>query len=293
MVRRVLFPLVSMVFVAGLALAQTPSSPGTKPPRVAGRGADTGSSSPMPDGITAASARILIPDGTGLVDNFTAGSSKWFVAMIDKAKSYTFETINIADDGNANDLGGVALFEDDGTTAWSGVSDCATNQASPSLTKELGFTNSDGLRCTMYNPSGSNPQQSIVRIRVDQSLGNVFRVRMKDNNIVARWTTNGYNMFAALQNATGSTITGFVLYYPSSATQSIGYADFDSFSLSPYGAVQFTRASGALSSGRGLLRVVVTSGTEVNLQAYAFNPAANNYNFFVPERSNAKSGNDW
>ena len=238
------------------------------------------------------SARNLIPDGTSLADDWSDGADQWFVAEVERAKGYLLEVIDI-NDHNANAFT-LNVFEADGTTPLSNVEsvDCAQAHAAPSFTGD-GSTSSDGQRCSIYIHSGA-PDTKIITIQAHLFVTTQpLRIRLRENNVLSRWTTNAYNMFVALQNNTAFPVSGFVLYYQTGANSSIGFPTFDSFTIQPYDNVQFTHAAGSIPTNKGMLRVAITNGTDVNAQTFAFNLNTGSYLFFTPEKPNHGGANSW
>ena len=242
---------------------------------------------------TVSTARVLVPDGTSVADDFSAGNIKWFVFQADRGKSYLVEVIDTTHDETLNSLS-LALFEGDGTTSLSDneSATCGRDAWAPGMNGQNTAGAGDGQRCNVLLYANSNPTP-FVTIRVTSGVSSGYKIRVRENTIAGRWSTNGYNMFVALQNLAASPVLGFVLYYPAGASSVTDLVHTDEFILNPYGSVQFVQSSGTLSSGRGLCRVVIQSGTDVNVQMYAFSPTANNFNAFTTEKPNHGGPNSW
>ena len=252
----------------------------------------------MSTGVCAANttvftARVLVPDGTSVADDFSAGNVKWFVFQADRGKSYLVEAIDTTSDQSSNSLS-LALFEGDGTTSLDAneSSICGRDRWAPGLNGQ-NSPGSDGDRCNAFLYANANPTPFIT-IQVTRGVSNGgYRIRVRENTIAGRWSTNGYNMFVGLQNLTAKVVYGFVLYYPTNAFSVTHLVLMESFTLDPYASVQFVQSSGTLSSGRGLCRVVILSGTDLNGQMYAYSPTANNFNVFTTEKPNHGGSNSW
>ncbi len=288
MIRRLALLAAAAAVSSSVCVAQSSvSSSGAKRSGLAA----TEGKSPLAN-IAVAAARVLIPDGTSVGDDYAAGDTKWFVFQADRGKAYLIEVMDSVGDQGQNSSN-IAVFESDGTTTLdtNEILNCGLDAESPGMNGPAS-PGTDGKRCAAYLFANSDPIPFIT-ISVTKSHASSFKIRVRENNIVGRWSTNGYNMFVALQNSSAGTAGGYVLYYPSSAAGAGDFVAFDSFSLMPYGSVQFTRPAGALSSGRGLCRVAVFDGTDVNVQMYAFSPGANNFNFFATEKPNHGGQNSW
>ena len=241
---------------------------------------------------TVSTARVMVPDGTSITDDFNAATTKWFVFQPDRGKSYLIEVLDTVDDQSTNSLS-LAVFEGDGTTSLGDNESlfCNVEAIAPSLNGQAA-PGSDGHRCAVYLLANNNPTPFVtIRVSKNSSIGG-FKLRVRENDVIGRWSTNGYNMFVALQNATASLVSGFVFYYPSTATGVTGVF-LDNFNIQPYGSVQLVHNSGTFSSERGLCRVALINGTDVNVQMYAFSPSANNFNVFTTEKPNHGGQNSW
>lgn len=251
-----------------------------------------------PLNTTAASAATLVPDGSSVTQPIGAEIERWYAARVEAGKSYVFEAMQSGRDRTSNDIS-VQIFENDGVTTFQDnwAYDGDTNSAAPSM-QASSTTNVtwDGVRCAMSLLTTSPAKLVLFRVYNFWS-GTPVMVRMRETTIYGRYSVNGYNMFVAVHNPSATPVAGFVVYWPENTTTntSSNYVGFESFSLPGYGSTQFTRSAGAFAApgNRGQVRVYMTSGTDVHVQLYAFNPTANNYLFFQPSRANGGNGNSW
>ncbi len=291
---KVLLALFAVVLMAPVAMMQSPdratqiTAPADSQDSRAAMGAN-------PLNTTAADAVNLIPDGTSVSMAFTANVPQWFAARVEGSKSYVVEALLAGVDRNANDVT-LALYENDGTTTYTGTSDCSeeTRGAAPSMQASSTALTSpaDGARCTFYPPVVS---ASLVLVKVSSGFSGTLKIRMRETTVYSRWTTNSYNMYVAVHNMSQSTVSGVVVYYQegiaSPGPTTFSYVDY--FTLGGWGSTQFYHASGSLAQSRGQVRIVMSKGTDVQVQTYAFNPSTGNYLVFFPERLNHGSGNTW
>jgi hypothetical protein len=243
---------------------------------------------------TPGGAANLIPDGTSVSMAFTGGVDQWFAARVEGSKSYVAEALLAGNDRTGNDIS-MTLYQNDGATAYNGYYDCSseTNSAAPSMqASDAGFVSYDGRRCSFYPPVTA---PSLVLVRISSAYSGTLKVRLRETTYYSRWTVNGYNMYVPVHNPSQSTITGCVVYYTEAATGTdvSSYTTADCFTLGGYGSTQFMHPMGSLTPNRGQVRVVLSKGTDVQIQTYGFNPSTGTYLVFYPERLNHGSGGTW
>jgi hypothetical protein len=250
---------------------------------------------------SAANARTIIPDGTSYSDNFADGANQWFTARVENGKSYVVEAIDPYDDLGANAID-LAIFESDGTTPMTNAQVyCSTTidrtaaLAAPSLE-----VSDDGDRCIVRPFVGSAFPPKNITIRVTQSVGTVFQVRMRESTIYSRWTVNGYDMHVELQNNSAEEADAQVCLYGDA-----GGGDpvqvCSSFQIPGHGSTKIVYPHNGINPNRGGLRVGAAASTtavfvpgQVNLQTYAYNTGPGTYLFFTPQRANdGSTANSW
>ncbi len=290
-----LIAVAVLVACPALALAQGTAAPaGSTQAASAPAGPDAGAATPQ--NITAGSARVLIPDGTSLVDNNGDGTDQWFVAAIDTGKSYVLDVLQSDNDKSANAIS-AGLFESDGTTAWSGYHGVCGPAALDSLAPSLqGSSDSgssgDGVRCNIMYYTSVTPPTHLAFIKVTATFSGNFHIRLRENTWYSRYTVNGYNYYVPISNSTAGTVSGWAMYY-GAAGSADGTPDFqETFTLTPFAATQLVHSAGSISPATGTLRVLTYDGTDVVVQSLAFNPAINQYLTFTPVRLN-NLGNSW
>lgn len=290
---KVVLALFAVVLMAPVAMMQSPDR--AMQVTAAAPGQDSRAAmGTNPLNTTASDAVNLIPDGTSVSMAFTGGTPQWFAARVEFTKSYVVEAMLSGNDRNANDVS-LALFENDGTTNYSGSYDCSaeTNSAAPSMQSSSStFLAADGARCSFYPPMAS---ASLVLVRATSSFTGTLKIRMRETTVYSRWTVNGYNMYVPVHNPSQTTVSGCVVYYQEGTTGTgpSTYVGADCFTLGGWGSTQFVHNNGAFTPNKGQLRVVMNKGTDLQIQTYAFNPATGNYLIFFPERLNHGSGGTW
>jgi len=218
------------------------------------------------------------------MDQFGIDTIEWFGATLESGKSYILESFapnrRISDGG----FGLPGLYNSDGVTPATGLDlNCAMNGYSPA------YPFSIGLRCSL-RPADSLGLKEL-RISLFGQLTQ-FRIRLRETTIYSRWSTNGYNMYVALQNTSGQPAEVAVMLLDDAGGPFPVPVQTSNVSLPAYGSTQLVFPAGSLTPNRGTLRVLAGPPTfalmpgQVNVQAYAFNPAAGTYLFFNTERMN-------
>jgi hypothetical protein len=247
-------------------------------------------------------ARVIIPDGLMLTDSANVGGDRWYATVVEGGHSYAIEVFNITD-GLTNNHATVSLYENDGVTNFlaANTGACNTNnQAAPSLEGSNG--QSDGVRCLVIPALNNATPNRILKIHILDAGGVsacsncLHRIRVRETTVLSRWTVNGYNMYVAVHNPSIVPLTGTVLYYGDSPAGPMDYVAADNFSLVGLGSVQFVHSNLTLNPNHGSVHVLVYAtgiygGVDTSVQTYAFNTAANNYLFFVPDRLNHGGAN--
>ena len=289
--------LCGALLVAGAATAQDVNNPASKSRASIAR-TEPGAGGPRAN-TTSANARVMVPDGTSYTEDFGAGPVKWFTAALEAGKTYTLEVIDPFGDLGNNFVGGLTVYDADGTTTppTNMFIDCSfqATQIAPSFE-----VSTDGARCGLRPFIGiSFGPQKIITFAISEGANSCcVKVRLKESGISTRWTTNGYHMFIAVQNTGAYPADIQVAWYPSDGTSGFdGIVTNNTFTLPAYGAVQVVRTSGSTNPNTGTARIISNDGVletgQINVQAYAFNPAVGNYLFFVPTGVNQGGPSTW
>jgi len=246
--------------------------------------------------VTPDAAMQMIPDGSSIVQTTGALDTRWYAARVEAGKSYVVEAMHSGRPRTGDDIS-MDLWENDGITSWQEFSSCdaVTNSAPPSMQASgAGETLDDGKRCAVAVYTDSVAK--LLLVKVTNTFASPLMVRIRETTVYGRYTVNSYNMFVAIHNPSSTQVTGFVLYYPENTTNTASsYVAYESFVLGGYGSTQFARPQNAFAApgNRGQVRIYTYQGTDVHVQLYAFNPSANNYLFFTPQRANNGNGNSW
>jgi hypothetical protein len=250
------------------------------------------------ENTTAASAVVLVPDGSSITQVVGAEAERWYAARLEAGKGYLVEAMHSGRDRTANDIT-MGIYESDGTTTFGDFLTCDvdTNSAAPSMqANSAASTMDDGKRCTVAVSTASVAKLVLVKLSGFYA-GSPLMVRIRETTVYARYTVNSYNMYVAVHNPSAEPVSGYVVFWPENLTTNVAssYVGFDMFTLSGYGSTQFAHTANqwATPGNRGQVRIYTTSGTDVHVQVYAFSPSANNYLFFAPQRVNGGSGNAW
>ena len=233
---------------------------------------------------SAANAWWLWADGTSISDQFGIDTSQWYGSTLESGKSYVLEANVPAARYSDPAFPTPGLWDQNGTTPLTNVDlNCNTSGQTPS------FPTSTGFRCTL------RPKDSVgvkeMRISLFGQLTQ-FRIRLRESTIYSRWTTNGYNMYIALQNTSvsGANLTVMLLSdapsYPPTPVVS------QNVTVGGFGSAQLVFLAGSLSPNRGTVRVLAGPPNflfvpgQITVQAYGFNPTTNTYLPFQTERVN-------
>jgi hypothetical protein len=255
---------------------------------------------------SAANARVMIANGTSLMQGAGGPDSRWFAVAIEPGKTYVIEALNPYDDLPSNTLA-MGVFAADGASAPPEVElDCNQASRAPSLQVAT-----DGARCVVraLPPSiGGAQAKRAIYVRVDR--GNAqqgFQIRARESTIYARWTTNGYDFHIEVQNTTQDAMCVQANLYPDTG---ITYGGTWSgaptpytLNVPPFGAVKTLIASGTAVGGtlKGTMRLSACPSANTNfvpdalhVSAYAYNTATGQYlYFFAKDANGGAAGNSW
>jgi hypothetical protein len=277
---------IAVVLIATAAMGQNPKKPTERAavtPKI---------------NTSAANARVIIPDGTSLIDAFSDGVDQWFIARLEGGKSYVLEAIDPYGDLTSNAIGTLSVWESDGTTPVTNTSvTCGVGASvvAPSLEVDQ-----DGIRCVIVPFVGAAFPPKNVAFRVQQGGGSLFHIRLRESTIFSRWTVNGYDMHIELQNTTADQADVQVCLFGDTGGSGTPVVGCDSLAIPGWGSAKLVKPAGSIAPNRGTLRVIgSTAGGnyvpgQINLQTYAYNPAVGNYLFFVSEKVNdGRGANDF
>jgi hypothetical protein len=253
-------------------------------------------------------ARVIVPDGSSLLQNIGGGETRWFVFGTEPGKTYAVEVVDPYGDLASNTIGSVGVYAADGMTtppAETNV-DCTANARAPAL-----VVASDGVRCVVrvFPPAVGNTQNKRgIYIAVGSVAGPSFQIRVRESTIYGRWTTNGYDFHVELENTTADALCAQILFLPNagnshSGTWSGGLMQ-TTLTIPAFGANKFVFPNGtlvgALSDNKGTLRIGACA-TPVNfvpsalhVSTYAYNPVTDKFlYFFTNTANNGATSNSW
>ena len=249
-------------------------------------------------------ARVVVPDGTSLVQAHAAGETRWFVFAVEQGKTYTVEAIDSAGDLTANALG-LGIFVSDGTSVPAELDVHCGNRdsAAPALQVEgLGL---DGARC-IVRTNVPDPFQTLnkraIYASVSSSQTTPFQIRVRESTLYGRWTTNGYDFHVELQNTTTDAICAELDFYPGTGTPGpTGTVFVTTITIPAKGANKYVRLNGTTVNGdnRGTLRIQDCGNEQfvpgsLQLNTYAFSPGVNQFlPFSNGTANNGATGNSW
>ena len=252
-------------------------------------------------------ARVIVPDGSSLLQAQTPGETRWFVFGAEPGKTYVVEAVDPYSDLVANTIGLLTPYDASGVAAPPEASvDCTANLRAPAL--EVA---SDGKRCIVrtFPPSPGNTQNKRgIYVSVAAVTGPSFQIRVRESTIYGRWTTNGYDFHVELQNTTADSMCAEIIFLPNTGdsyagTWSGGLTVLQ-LTIPPFGASKtvFANATpvGAANDTKGSLRIgacaaptnLVPSGLHVS--TYAYNPVTDKFlYFFTNTANNGATSNSW
>ena len=259
-----------------------------------------------PNNVTPDGARALVPDGSSLFQTWSGDTEKWYELIIEPGKTYVIEALDPNGDYPNGSVDGLGVFALDGisapleTTQLCGTSGFGANSAAPGLSNF-------GYRCIVRTnfPAFANTQDKRKLYIKVVGLGAFpsFQIRARESTIYGRWTTNGYDFHAELQNTTGQPVCAEVNLYPNSGTIYNGTSPHSSqLTIPAYGANKVVIPNGTQVAGdnRGALRIHACFGN-VNLNTgallvstYAYNPVTDKLLYFFPTTANnGANSNSW
>ncbi len=257
---------------------------------------------------TAANARVIVPDGTSLLQADSTGT-RWFVFGVEPGKTYAVEVVDPASDLVANTIGSVTLSNGSGSPPPEANVDCTANTRAPAL--EVA---SDGIRCivqTLTPAPGNTQNKRGVYVAVASVTGPSFQIRVRESTIYSRWTTNGYDFHVELQNTTADSVCVQVTFYPNAGdayagTWSGGLSSppLAALTIPPFGANKYVLPNGTLvgtaNDNRGTMRLGACNTpvnfvpSAIHVSTFAYNPVTDKFlYFFVNTANNGATSNSW
>ncbi len=250
-------------------------------------------------------ARVIVPDGSSLLQNIGGGETRWFVFGTEPGKTYAVEVVDPYSDLVSNTIGAVNVTDGSGVSAPSETNvDCTANARAPAL-----VVASDGIRCIVrtFPPAVGNTQNKRgIYVAVGTVLGPSFQIRVRESTIYGRWTTNGYDFHVELENTTADSVCAELVFLPNtgdsySGTWSGGLMVM-TLLIPPFGADKRVLTNGTLvgPDNKGTLRIgacptpvnLVPSGLHVS--TYAYNPVTDKFlYFFTNTANNGATSNSW
>ena len=253
-------------------------------------------------------ARVIIPDGTSVIQGIGAAETRWFAFEAEAGKTYNIEVIDPYADLFVNFIGTVSVTASDGTSVPPEASiSCSQANRPPSLD-----VSTEGVRCivrTFIPTNGLLQNKRGVYIGVATGGGTAFQLRVRESTVYGRWTTNGYDFHVEAQNTTTDSICVQVALYPNAGfaytagawvVPAPGFPFTTSMTIPPMGANKVIIANGTTSVGelRGTLRIhdcgsgqLVAGG--VHLSTYAYNPVTDKFLYFFTTTSNNGNANSF
>ena len=252
-------------------------------------------------------ARVIVPDGSSLLQNIGGGETRWFVFGTEPGKTYAVEVVDPYSDLASNTIGAVNVTDGSGVSAPSETNvDCTANARAPAL-----VVASDGIRCIVrvFPPTVGNTQNKRgIYVAVGSVAGPSFQIRVRESTIYGRWTTNGYDFHVELENTTADALCAQILFLPNagdsySGTWSGGLMQ-TTLTIPAFGANKFVFPNGtlvgALNDNKGTLRIGACA-TPVNfvpsalhVSTYAYNPVTDKFlYFFTNTANNGATSNSW
>jgi YVTN family beta-propeller protein len=259
--------------------------------------------------------RVLMPDGTSILQTFTAyPETRWFALTVEPGKTYVIEAADAGGDLGANAVGAIALFGEDRLSAPPDASyDClAVHGPRPPALGVAG----DGVRCVLFAgapfPGFLQDKRTVyVRVtRMDPAAGGgaQFRIRARESNVYGRWRTAGYDFHVEVENTTADPTCVWVTRYPASGlghAPSAGWSgavSVFSMTVPAFGAEKKVFLSGDFvgTDGDGTLRISACGGAQnllpgaLHVSTYAFDSVANRYIYFFTSTGNeGKTRSSW
>ncbi len=207
-------------------------------------------------------ARVIVPDGSSLLQNIGGGETRWFVFGTEPGKTYAVEVVDPYSDLASNTIGAVNVTDGSGVSAPAETNvDCTANARAPAL-----VVASDGIRCIVrvFPPTVGNTQNKRgIYVAVGTVAGPSFQIRVRESTIYGRWTTNGYDFHVELENTTADALCAQILFLPNagdsySGTWSGGLMQ-TTLTIPAFGANKFVFPNGtlvgALNDNKGTLRI--------------------------------------
>ena len=250
-------------------------------------------------------ARVIVPDGSSLLQAQTPGETRWFVFGAEPGKTYVVEAVDPYSDLAANTIGLLTLYDASGVAAPPEASvDCTANLRAPALE-----VSSDGKRCIVrtFPPSPGNTQNKRgIYVSVGAVSGPSFQIRVRESTIYGRWTSNGYDFHVELENTTADAMCAEIIFLPNTGDSYAGTwsggLTTTTLTIPPFGANKYVLAGGTLvgPDNKGTLRIgacaaptnLVPSGLHVS--TYAYNPVTDKFlYFFTNPANNGATSNSW
>ena len=252
-----------------------------------------------------ANARVLVPDGTSLVQAHASGETRWFAFNVEQGKTYAVEAIDTAGDFDFNALT-LGVFASDGTSAPPEAQVNCGNRDSAPPSLEVQGAGLDGARCVIrvnYPDFLQTLNKRAMYASVSSNRTTPFQIRVRESTLYGRWTTNGYDFHVELQNTSTDPVCVELDFYPGTGVVGpTGNIFATVLTVPPKGAAKYVRPNASTAGGdnKGTLRVHdcgnghFVPGT-IQLNTYAYNPVTTN---FIPYSSsssvnNGSTANSW
>ena len=252
-----------------------------------------------------ANARVVVPDGSSLLQAIGGGETRWFVFGVEPGKSYVVEVVDPYGDLASNTIGAVAITDASGVAAPpESTIDCTANQRAPALEVAA-----DGKRCVVraFPPAiGTAQNKRGIYVSVGSVAGNQFQIRVRESTMYGRWTTNGYDFHIELENTTSDSICAEIVFYPNSGntysgTWSGGLDATHQLTIPPFGANKMVLPNSTLvgPDNKGTVRIGACGTANLvpgalHVSTYAYNPVTDKFlYFFTNAANNGATANSW
>ena len=251
-----------------------------------------------------ANARVVVPDGSSLLQAIGGGETRWFVFGVEPGKSYVVEVVDPYGDLASNTIGAVAITDASGVAAPPEATvDCTANQRAPALEVAA-----DGKRCVVraFPPSIGNAQNKRgIYVSVGSVAGTQFQIRVRESTMYGRWTTNGYDFHIELENTTSDSICAEIVFYPNTGDTFSGTWNGGlltrTLTIPPFGANKTILNNATLvgPDNKGTVRIGACGTANLvpgalHVSTYAYNPVTDKFlYFFTNAANNGATANSW
>jgi hypothetical protein len=257
------------------------------------------------DNTSVTNARLIVPDGSSLLQAIASGETRWFAFGIEPAKTYVVEVVDPYSDIVENGIDPMLIRDATGVGGppevdwW-----CHTNNVrAPALSSDT----VGGQRCVVraWPPAPNRTQNKRgVYVAVSRVAGPSFRIRVRESTLYGRWTTNGYDFRVVVDNRGVDSTCAELLFFPQAGAThdgSVWSGAMVSATLTvpPFGSREYVLANGTLvgSDNKGAVRIGAC-GTplaphvtdfvagSVHVTTYAYNPVTGKHLYFFPAVAN-------